>query len=431
MKWVILSLLNIVVYVPGLLLRYIPFTKVYRKKEKQVLFLTQGIMLIVNAAFFFVAGTHGYIGSNFGELSLLLFGAMTAGVNILLVRNRWRELLFTCGFSLLVGQCLQMTVLFVMYYTCGVDSVEDYFVGMLLFLFLFAVSFPIWKKILLKSVTPFLTLDSGHYWNTIWFIPIAMFMTCYVTGPIGKYAQTTQQLIGHYFILCAAIFVCLSIAKVPAGMMVRLEMERRLSAQEEHYTQLAAQVEKARKSRHDFKHHIMAIRDYIKKDDKEGLALYCDQLLERNTGETVIPYTGNSAVDGVIYHYALLAKEHRIRFDYPAVCRNPGIENMDFCVLLGNALDNAIAGCQTLEADRYITIVADTDSLSTRLMITNSFDGIIREEDGKVLSRKRDNRPGVGIESMRNICEKYNAAMDIRYDEKTFSVLFVFTVVSE
>lgn len=430
MKWVILSLLNIVVYVPVLLLRYIPFAKVYSTKQKRILFLTQGIMLVINAGIFYVAGIHGSIGTNYGKLSLPVCGIMTAEINILLMRERWKELLFTCGFTLLVGQCLLATVRYVTYHTCGLDSVDDYFVGIMLFLLLFAASFPVWRKILLRSVTPFLTIDSGGYWNTIWFIPIAMVITCYMAVPVEEYAENIFSLVGRYFILCAAVFVCLSIARDSAAMLAQLEMEQRLNMQEEYYAQLAEQVEKARKSRHDFKHHIMAIRDYIKKDDKQGLALYCDQLLERSSGETVIPYTGNSAVDGVIYHYALLAKEYDIRFDYPAVCRNPGIEDMDFCVLLGNALDNAVAGCQTVQGDRFINVIADGGDTSWRLLISNSFDGNIREEDGKLLSRKRDNRTGVGIDSMRSICEKYDAAMDIRYDENTFSVLFVFTVAS-
>ena len=428
MKWLVLSLLNIIVYIPGLMLRYVPFARLYSGRQKKLLFLGQGILLVVNSGIFYFLGTHEWIGLNYGKLSLLLFGIFATGVNILVLRDRWRELLFTCGFSLLVGHCLLTTVVYGLKIAIGMDSVDDYFVGMLAFLSIFVATFPIWRKMLLNSVTPFLSLESGGYWKTIWFIPIGMFLTCFVAVPGETYAETIFQLLSRFFMLIAAIFVCRGIARDPAVMLAQLEMEHRLNLQEEYYTQLAEQVEKARKSRHDFKHHIMAIREYMKQDDKEGLALYCDRLLERNQVETEIPYTGNSAVDGVIYHYALLAKEHNIRFDYPAVCRNPGLEDMDLCVLLGNALDNAVAGCLTVENDRYITIVAECDRLSLRLLISNSFDGNIREEKGKLFSRKRENRIGVGMDSMRAVCEKYDAAMDIRYSERDFHVLFVFAM---
>ncbi len=427
MKWVVLSLISILMYLPGLLLRYLPFARLYSPRQKKVLFGAQGALLLINGAFFYLIGTYADMGMAYGKLVMFLFGVASTGVNILVLRDRWRELLFACGFALLVGQCVMNTVVFGVQRTIGLESTDEYFVGMMLFFLLFVLTFPIWLKMLKKSVTAFLDMDSAGYWKMVWFIPFGMFLTCYVAVPGRMYAETVFQVLSHYLMLVTAVFVCYGVARDVSVMQTQLRMERRLNMQEEYYTQLEEQVERARKSRHDFKHHIMAIREYSKQDDKEGLALYCDQLLERSTEETVIPYTGNSAVDGVIYHYALLAKEHGITFHYPAVCGNPGFDDMDFCVLLGNALDNAVAGCLTVQENRYITVVMDTDEASVRLMISNSFDGMVFEKDDRILSRKRDNRPGVGMESMRSICEKYGAALDYRYDEKVFQVLFVFT----
>ncbi len=430
MKWVILTLLSILMYLPGLLLRYLPFARLHSLRQKWILFGTQSALLFVNAVFFYVIGTQGDMGIVYGKFIMFLFGVVSTGVNILVLRSRWRELLFTCGFSLLVAQCVLNTVVYGMRRTIGFDGVDDYFVGMMLFFLLFMITFPAWMKMLKRSVTAFLDMDVAGYWKMVWFIPIGMFLTCYVAVPSHMYAETIFQLLSHYLMLVTAVFVCHGVAKDVSVMQMQLEMERRLNMQEEYYTQLAEQVERARKSRHDFKHHIMAIREYIKQDDKEGMSLYADQLLERSTEEIVIPYTGNSAVDGVIYHYALLAKEHGIKFQYPAVCRNPGLQNMDFCVLLGNALDNAVAGCLTNGQERFIKVVMDEDEVSMRLMISNSFDGNVLEKDGKILSRKRGNRPGVGMASMRSICEKYGVGMDCRYDEKVFQVLFIFTTAS-
>ena len=366
------------------------------------------------------------MGIVYGKFIMFLFGVLSTGVNILILRSRWRELLFTCGFSLLVAQCVMHTMVYGMRRTIGFDGVDDYFVGMLLFFLLFIITFPVWLKMLQRSVTAFLDMEGAEYWKMVWFIPIGMFFTCYVATPSEMYAETVFQLLSHYLMLVTAAFVCHCVARDVSVLQMQLKMERRLNMQEEYYTQLAEQVERARKSRHDFKHHIMAIREYIKQDDKEGMSLYADKLLERSTEEAVIPYTGNSAVDGVIYHYALLAKKHGIKFYYPAVCRNHGMQDMDFCVLLGNALDNAVEGCLTVAQDRFIKVILDEDGVSVRLMISNSFDGNVQEKDGRMLSRKRDNRPGVGMASMRSICEKYGVVMDCRYDEKVFQLLFIF-----
>ena len=205
------------------------------------------------------------------------------------------------------------------------------------------------------------------------------------------------------------------------------EMHQRIIFQEEYYHNLSEQVERDRKLRHDFKHHILAIREFMKRDDKEGLSLYCDQLQESSVVQkVVIPYTGNAVVDGIVYHYAQLCEEHQIAFDYPSVYKGAVIDNMDFGVLLGNALENAIAGCLTVPEGRFICITAEDSEYGMNVMISNSFDGKVEEKNGMIFSRKRNHEPGIGLSSMKSICEKNNGEMDIRYDDKVFSLLFCF-----
>ena len=102
--------------------------------------------------------------------------------------------------------------------------------------------------------------------------------------------------------------------------------------------------------------------------------------------------------------------------------------NTDLCVLLGNALENAYTGCMTLQNGRFITVTARSNPSGQSLMISNSYDGVMDIEDDRILSRKRDHEPGIGLESMRAICEKHDAVMDIRYDAKTFNVLLMIPV---
>ena len=43
----------------------------------------------------------------------------------------------------------------------------------------------------------------------------------------------------------------------------------------------------------------------------------------------------------------------------------------------------------------------------------------------KFFSRKRDNREGVGILSMKSICEKYGGMITFDYDENTFNTMIL------
>ena len=59
-------------------------------------------------------------------------------------------------------------------------------------------------------------------------------------------------------------------------------------------------------------------------------------------------------------------------------------------------------------------------------MIQNSFDGKMHVDvEKKILSRKRENRVGVGLESMRSICEKYGGSMKKEWNEDTFTAFMI------
>ena len=119
-----------------------------------------------------------------------------------------------------------------------------------------------------------------------------------------------------------------------------------------------------------------------------------------------IPYTGNAAADGVLYHYACIAKEKRISFKVYCKLDGLSISDTDLCCLLGNALDNAVNACETYNGERYIMISSEKNRDMLMLTIDNSFDGIVERKGEKILSRKRENKEGIGIRSMRQICEK-------------------------
>ena len=64
-------------------------------------------------------------------------------------------------------------------------------------------------------------------------------------------------------------------------------------------------------------------------------------------------------------------------------------------------------------------------------MVRNSFDGRVEQAGDTLLSTKRKGRTGVGLSSMRSICERYGGSMDIQWDEKTFTVMFLLPLSEE
>ena len=178
-----------------------------------------------------------------------------------------------------------------------------------------------------------------------------------------------------------------------------------------------------RKIKHDTKHHNDVLRYYVDKNDKDGLYRYCKEMLCQTDDDIEIHYSGNSAIDGLIYRYTELAQKNDIDFKISGNLNAIDINDVDICVLLGNALDNAVTGCLTVQGERFISLSVRKDGGALTIMLQNSFDGVVSKNEDGILSRKRDNELGIGLFSMKSICEKYGGEMEVRHEDGTFSVM--------
>ena len=409
----------------GFTLRYYPFRNVIDANARKKLFAIYAGLSLVHLAVLAVIYGKISITLELVQLDGMVFTAILLLVFLVMIPGRWREHTFVCG---VVVTCSYLVMTLPIYLSAVFtdDEVTIWTMGLFCLLQL-AVYFPL-RKLLDTTVAPFLYLDSGNYWSTVWFIPVAMFLAMYFICPGGAHKDTINHLISHGLIAMATITMCWSIAADHQRLKETLTLTEQLNLQKNHYTQLEARVADARKMSHDFKHHIAAIQRFIDADDREGLQAYCWELGERPISGVRIPYTGNSAVDGVMYRYAQLAAERDVEFSYFGSIQNCAMDSIDLAVLLGNALDNALAGCMTVDRNRNIKVVMQSESHLISVLVHNSFDGVVQKKDDVYYSRKRDNAPGIGMSSMHSICEKYEAGMDVRWDDENFTVLFMIPV---
>ena len=57
---------------------------------------------------------------------------------------------------------------------------------------------------------------------------------------------------------------------------------------------------------------------------------YCDDLELEEMGKVTIPYTGNAAADGVLYHYGCIARAKNIEFSVCCYLKDIAIPDTDF-----------------------------------------------------------------------------------------------------
>lgn len=238
-------------------------------------------------------------------------------------------------------------------------------------------------------------------------------------------------------------------------------LERRLAEAEDFYGSI-------RKARHEMKNHMANLKGLAASGNVQAAGQYMEKL-EETMGTLDYQFaTGNPVTDVIIndkYRKATSAGiEFQVRFRYVPEF---GIPAFDMGILLDNLLDNAIEACGNVEgAPRYIRLSLKRKNHFLLLEVENSFDGIVKWEEGSPLpvTRKQERacsgkafpvareqggawpgsdwmcsgkapaatrrweRPlagmehGIGLSSVKEIAERYLGVMDIKIDGTVFQV---------
>lgn len=411
----------------GAMLRYAPFTEVLRPDRKKWLWMGYGVMFTLNFTVLLLSlycwgVTAGFTYLRYG---IIVYAALMTLFHILVIPGKTREHLFVFGVVSSCNYLLLSIPNYLITFLPGYSPTVYLFVVLTVYTLLLLISYWPMRRLLRRTVKPFLDMDTGEYWNTIWFIPIAIFGTRFLF--VGGVHNTggIVQLLSSILSGSVIVLMCISISADHVHMRSRKTMEKQLLDQKLHYGQLQAHVEDARKSKHDLKHHMAAILHFVELDDKEGVRSYCGELLDRVEERERIPYTGNAAADGVLYYYMQRAAEHGIDLQCLGTIHSHSIADVDLCVLLGNALDNALAGCLTVSEGRSIRVIGRSEERLLSVAVRNSFDGKVQQGPEGLLSRKRDGTYGIGLRSMQAVCDRYGGSLDIKWEEQSFTVMFL------
>ena len=159
----------------------------------------------------------------------------------------------------------------------------------------------------------------------------------------------------------------------------QLDRENQLLAVESRrYTELRAYMEQTRHLRHDFRQHLHVIA---------GL-------------------TEAGQVDW--------------RLELP---RQLAIPEADFCMMLGNLLENAFHASQKLPPEqRQVKVMARMLSPAMLgLLVENRYDGVLKRQQGTLHSTKHDGM-GIGLVSIQTAVSRYGGSMTVETENGLFRV---------
>ncbi|MCI9456140.1 MAG: GHKL domain-containing protein [Oscillospiraceae bacterium] len=191
-------------------------------------------------------------------------------------------------------------------------------------------------------------------------------------------------------------------------------LEFQVEQQKIYLLEAQARYDQTRAFRHDIQNHLLLLRELLSKGEAERAEEYLSALGNFAGGLSFPVRSGSPAVDLLLENKLSAARQFDISVDceleIPGGC---GISDMDWCVMLANGMDNAIAACRQLagESDkRYIHISCRRRS--------GFF--LLHMENGCFLESLPDE--GIGLTNIRTAAEKYGGIVETSLKKGTYSL---------
>ena len=240
-----------------------------------------------------------------------------------------------------------------------------------------------------------------------------------------EYLLSHWQLLAMHLLGLLSLF-CILFSYKKLQQNFRLSTEISLLEQEEHslnqYVEEAkTRYDETKSFRHDIRNHIAVVKNLLQSGKLEEAVSYMKDMDDMAEKMSFPCSTNNPVVDILVGNKLGIAKSMGIDVDCSLLLPYPcSLKDIDICIILSNALDNAVQAVKRLDAgmEKYIHVSGRIQGDFLMMEIENSFHG------------KGAFKKGTGLSNVKKVAEKYGGAMSIEAQENKF-VLHVLLIISQ
>lgn len=202
--------------------------------------------------------------------------------------------------------------------------------------------------------------------------------------------------------------------------------EQQLELCERHQQEIELSILQVRDIKHNMKNNLIMILAYVENGDYQQATQFINGIIESNVMSPITTAnTGNIVIDSLINYWSTVAEKYGIDFitEFHIPMQMP-FKGADLCLILGNALENAVEAAKFSKHIKCIQIRIKYDKENLILAVKNSFDGHVkRDKGGKLLTTKIDTENhGIGLESIYRTVERYQGSVIVDVTEKEFNL---------
>lgn len=271
------------------------------------------------------------------------------------------------------------------------------------------------------------------YWGTVLAITGLVIDCYYINGNIYLNLSLSLLLLFSGYLMILSLISSIQAADVYRDFAVSsaqlAQARTQIAMQTEYYDVLSAQINEVRSVRHDVRHFIGALKRLSDEGKYEELNHFLNEYAEKADPSPLPVFCENAVANSIFGYYFLRLKERGIPLH--CTCHIPkqlSVSDSDLCVVLGNALENAMEACGKLENSgaRFVSAEARTVNGQLLIKITNAYDGCLNQMDDRYLTTKSTPYHGIGLQNIKKVVDAYKGFVKTEHSGTVFTLMVAF-----
>lgn len=195
------------------------------------------------------------------------------------------------------------------------------------------------------------------------------------------------------------------------------KLEYELMKEKEKYSKESMEIikrsnEELREFKHDLKNYLLPLQEAMETMPQSEMAKVWEKINQKIEDVQTLIQTGNSYVDSMINTKITLARSEKVDVKCTILSKMEGIDDLEFCTVFGNLMDNAIEAERKVTEKKEIIIFVEEKMGYLRLEIQNKIEKSVLNENSSLNTTKKDTSShGIGHKSVKRTMQKVGGAL--------------------
>ena len=206
-------------------------------------------------------------------------------------------------------------------------------------------------------------------------------------------------------------------------------VEYQTEQSEKHLNEVRSIHKEMRGYKHDFHHHLQALKGQLEAGEVDRALAYIEQLDNQLMNVDTLLKTGNVSLDAILSAKIAQAKAESIAVTVKANVPDAlTISDLELSIIIGNLLDNAIEACRTVKGERFIRIFISMKGTMLYFSMLNAA-GAKKKKTGSLFATHKDGVHGFGLRRAEAILEEHGGWVKYNSEDGAFTSEFLVPAV--